>query len=132
MSERKTLFRLLALLAVCLLAFGACGGDDDGGGDNGTTEDTGDTGDAGGGLALTAADNSWSPNTLSAPAGEEVTIEITNDGSNPHSFVIDGVVEGDTIDGGSTGSVTFEVPDGESQWVCGIHGTSMSGTLTSE
>ena len=113
-----------------LLALAACGGDGD------DTQDAGsDAGAEGGGesvtLEVTAVDNSFDPSSLEAPAGSEVTVELTNDGSNPHTFTIDDP-ETDTssVDGGSSGSATFTMPEGSVTFYCAIHGeATMSGTI---
>jgi hypothetical protein len=38
---------------------------------------------------VVAGDSYFQPDTISAPAGEEVTVEVTNEGDMPHEFSID-------------------------------------------
>ena len=126
--------RLLAVFAVAAIALAACGGDDDDGNSTANeseqSEDNG--GDTGGGtsIELSAQDNSFSPAEISAPAGEELTVTFTNEGSNPHTFSSEEAgFDSDTIEGGGSAEVTFTMPDEETQFICNIHGESMSGTL---
>jgi len=129
--------RLLAVFAVVAFALAACGGDDDGdstANDSEQSEDGGG-GDTGGGTSidLRAQDNSFSPAEISAPAGEEVTVAFTNDGSNPHTFSSEEAgFDSDTVEGGGSAEVTFTMPEEETQFICNIHGESMSGTLVPE
>lgn len=124
--------RAATLVATLLLVLTACAGngDDVEGTANGAGEE------AGGGtesvtLQVTAADNSFDPNTLSAPAGSEVTVELTNDGNNPHTFTIDDPeVDTGGVEGGDSATVTFTMPDAPVTFYCTIHGEdTMSGTL---
>ena len=128
--------RLLAMCAFAALVLAACGGDDDGDATNGDSEQAEDAGDDTGGegsIELSAADNSFNPNEISAPAGEEVTVAFTNDGNNPHTFSSDDAgFDSDTVDGGGSADVTFTMPDEETQFICNVHGESMSGTLVPE
>ncbi|MGH2735463.1 MAG: cupredoxin domain-containing protein [Actinomycetota bacterium] len=132
-TRHPSLLRLLVALALALVVFAACGGDDDEtSGGNG-----GGGGDGGGGggttLELSAVDNNFEPTELSAAAGEEVTVEVTNDGSNPHTFSSeDGGFDSGTVDPGSSASVSFTMPDAETEFVCNVHGAAMSGTLVPE
>lgn len=121
--------RLVGLLGVAIALFAACGGNDD------PTAGTNDGADAGGSdavtLQLATVDNSFEPSSLSAPAGAEVTVEVTNNGSNPHTFNIDELdVETGTIAAGDTATATFTMPDSSVMFYCAIHGeTAMSGTI---
>lgn len=82
-------------------------------------------------LEVTAVDNSFDPSSLQAPAGSEVTVELTNDGNNPHTFTIDDPeADTSTIEGGSSGTATFTMPEESVTFYCAIHGEeAMSGTL---
>ena len=129
--------RLLAMCAFAALVLAACGGDDDGDAtndDSAQSEDAGDdTGGDTGAIELSAADNSFNPNEISAPAGEEVTVAFTNDGNNPHTFSsADADFDSDTVESGGSADVTFTMPDEETQFICNVHGESMSGTLVPE
>jgi plastocyanin len=133
----NTWLKLLAIFAFAAIFLAACGGDDDDGGDtaSGDTEQSEDSGDTGGGAAieLSAQDNSFSPDEISAPAGEEVTVTFTNDGNNPHTFSSeDAGFDSDTVESGDSTDVTFTMPDEEATFICNIHGESMSGTLVPE
>ena len=137
MTRNKGWLRLFAVVLAGALLFAACGGDDDEGSDTSadTTEAPAD--DAGGegeraSLAVSVVDNSFDPTSLSAAAGSVVSIEVTNDGSNPHTFSIDDVdVDTGTLNGGDSTTVTFTMPDGDLQYYCKIHGADvMSGTIT--
>jgi plastocyanin len=126
--------RLLAIFAFATIFLAACGGDDDDGGDSasGDSEQSEDSGDTGGGtsIELNAQDNSFSPDEISAPAGEEVTVTFTNEGNNPHTFSSeDAGFDSDTVESGDSAEVTFTMPDAETTFVCNVHGESMSGTL---
>jgi plastocyanin len=82
-------------------------------------------------LQVSAVDNSFEPASLSAPAGTEVTVEVTNDGNNPHTFTIDDPeVDTSTIAAGESADATFTMPDTSVTFYCAIHGeNTMSGTL---
>ncbi|MDQ3661893.1 MAG: cupredoxin domain-containing protein [Actinomycetota bacterium] len=112
--------------AALALALVACGGGDESGG-------TGSGGGGGGDVALSAQDNSFSPAELSVPSGE-VTVEFTNDGSNPHTFTSEeGGFDSGNVASGESKSVTFEAPDGATAFACSIHGSSgMTGEIVPE
>ena len=61
----------LATLAVLSIVMGACGGD-------GASTD----------LEVTTTDFEFSPNSWTIPAGEQISIVITNDGSVLHEWVL--------------------------------------------
>lgn len=128
--------RIAILLALLLLpAFAACG-DDDGGGD---------------GASITVAldDFSFAPGSISATAGTEVTVTVSNIGGIQHSWVL--LNAGDEVtataeisddrilassgdlEPGESGTVSFTAPAaGTYQIVCHIPGhteAGMTGTL---
>jgi plastocyanin len=123
-----TVSRLLLAAAAVALPLSACGGDDDGGGSDvpeGAVEVVGTD-------AL-----AFEPDTISAPAGE-VSLALVNDGSIPHTLVVEGL-EDDlklSIAGSGdvdSGSLTLEA--GEYTYYCdvpGHRGAGMEGTLTVE
>ena len=119
--------RMLIGAAALALVLVACGGGDENGGSGGGG------GGGGGGLTLSAQDNSFSPAELAVPSGE-VTVEFTNDGSNPHTFTSEELgFDSGTVAAGESKSVTFEAPDGASAFECSIHGSSgMTGEIVPE
>lgn len=129
--QRTPRLRAAALAAALLMVFTACAGNgDDAGTAPGAAEETGG-GAEGVTLQVTAVDNSFDPSMLSAPAGAEVTVELTNEGNNPHTFTIDDLeVDTEGVDGGDSATVTFTMPDAPVTFYCAIHGEeTMSGTL---
>lgn len=81
-------------------------------------------------FAIGAIDNAFQPKRLELPAGKKVTIEFANKGSAPHSFTLE-TLDCDTdpvLAGGSPVAVTFEVPEGKTEFVCTVH-ASMRGVL---
>jgi plastocyanin len=127
-EERMTL-RMSALSMVLLLA--SCGGGDGGGGGGArpTSTDAGPSADCVESTEITAVDNEFEPICAIAATGDELT--VTNEGSAPHTFTIDGTdVDEDLAPGDET---TAAVPEGleveaENEFHCTIH-PSMVGYL---
>jgi cytochrome c oxidase subunit 2 len=92
-----------------------------------------DDADGGTVLEITATDNEFDTDELTAPAGE-ITVELTNEGAALHNFAIpDEDVASDLIPGGETTSVTFTLSEpGEYDYQCDVHPTQMQGTLIVE
>ena len=113
------------LLAATVLA-AACGDDDDGG----------DAGNGGGGgnapASVSMIDFGYEPESFTVPVGQTVSFSLTNDGAQPHTFTIDGVVDSGSVAGGESADVEFTVDSaGELTFYCTVHGAaSMSGTVT--
>ena len=119
---------LALLLGVFLVA---CGDDDET--NTPPAISTSPTAAAGSGaLNVSLADNSYSPNTLTATAGQALTVNLTNGGTQPHTFTIDNVVDSGQIAAGATGRATFTPASaGTLTFYCTVHGRSiMSGQLT--
>lgn len=105
--------RIVATVVVGALLLAACGGNDD----------AGDAGDGGAGaIELAAVDNEFETTELEVPAGQSIEVEFTNEGKNPHTFT-SGELDFDTgiVDPGDTVTVTFEAPEGPTEFVCTIH-----------
>lgn len=109
-------------------------------------------------ISATMTDFRFSPDSWTVPAGEEITIELTNDGNLEHEFVIlqsgvtitneadlpdteeellaDFVYWEDEVEAGETKTTSFTAPSaGEYQIICAIEGhfsAGMEGTLISE
>jgi plastocyanin len=125
--------RILVLAGAAVLALAACGG--------GTATSTpaaptaaattaaatsAATGGAGG-EAVTIADFSFTPQTLTASVGSTVT--WTNDGAQPHTVKwSDGTPESEQLQTGDTYERTFDTA-GTFDYVCGIH-PQMTGSIT--
>lgn len=85
----------------------------------------------GSGLRIVATDNAFDTSELSAPADQEATVELVNEGSSLHNFAIaDQDVASELIPGGETTTVTFTLPAGEYDYLCEVHPQDMTGTLT--
>jgi len=129
----------LAGLAVLSMVIGACGGDE-----------------ASTNLEVTTTDFQFSPNTWTVPAGEEISIVITNDGAVLHEWVLmrpgvtieseadlpeteeellaDFVYVEDEVEAAATKTLTFTAPAaGTYQIICAIEShfdAGMEGELT--
>ncbi|MDQ4094716.1 MAG: cupredoxin domain-containing protein [Actinomycetota bacterium] len=147
MNRARLHFRLVAGVFAAALVLGACGGGSDGGGgdpaageipenEQPTDENTdaatsGKCGGSGGeAVKLVASQFQFQPSELAAAAGEQVTVEFTNDDDVPHTFTITDL-ECDTgsVAGGDTAKLSFTMPDSDMPFVCVIH-PDMQGTLT--
>lgn len=124
------MFKKLLVLAVVLATAAfmvACGG---GGGDDK------DAAPAGGGASAATkveiVDLAFKPESLSATAGKEVTLELKNSGAQPHTFTITGLVDSGRIETGQSKTVSFTPGQaGSLTFFCTVHGQgTMSGKLT--
>jgi plastocyanin len=74
-------------------------------------------------IAITAHDNDFGPGTIEVPAGEPVTLEVANEGSAPHNFVIDDLdISSGTLDDGDVVTISLTAPEGTIEFVCTFHG----------
>lgn len=78
-------------------------------------------------IAVTALDNSFSPTTLRASAGQ-VTVTVTNNSAENHTFTVANLVNL-IVPAGQTKTATFTASAGTYKFFCAYHG-SMTGTLT--
>ncbi len=85
------------------------------------------TGDA---VKIQAVDGDrFTPATLDLPAGEEVTIGITNADDRAHDFAVEAAgLNTGTIQAGAVATATFTVPEGTTEFVCTFH-RGMTGTI---
>jgi len=107
-------------------------------------------------LAVTTSDFQFSPDSWTVPAGEEISIDITNEGSVLHEWVLmqpgvsieseadlpeteeellaDFVYVEDEVEAGATKTLTFTAPEaGTYQIICAIEthfDAGMEGSLT--
>jgi len=71
----------------------------------------------------------FTPATLELPAGEAVTIEITNTDDRAHDLAIEAAdLNTGTIAAGAVATATFTVPEGTTKFVCTFH-RGMTGTI---
>jgi plastocyanin len=125
-----------------VIALGACGDDDDSSSSEGASTS----------IEATATDFAFDPTTWTVPAGEEFTIDFTNDGAVEHEWAVlkageditsedefteeKVLFEVEVIDAGTSTSEAFTVADaGEYQVICAIEthfDAGMEGTLTAE
>jgi uncharacterized cupredoxin-like copper-binding protein len=133
--QRRT-FTLIGLGLLFAVITGACGGS---------------TGPASAEISVSMAEFSFTPSTVSAPAGAEVTLNLTNNGTVDHSWVLmearytaqppfsdedqSHVLQEFTLSPGEQRTVTFTAPSdpGDYQVVCNLPGhleAGMQGTFT--
>jgi plastocyanin len=125
--------KLLAVGVVALVSafLIACGGDDD---DTGTAPEPTASEDSSGSAAQQVGiiDFAYEPSEINAAVGQELTLELTNNGTFPHTFTIDGVVDSREIAPGETMTISFTPSEtGGLTFFCTVHGAAkMSGELT--
>lgn len=126
---RTPSFRRLAASAAVLgmLAFGACGGDDDNEGPEATGAAASSEETAADGDAVAIADFNYKPADLEVAAGTTVT--FTNEDGFAHTVTAkDKSFDSGNLDEGATFEHTFEEP-GTYDYLCAIH-NSMTGSVT--
>lgn len=81
---------------------------------------------------LAAQDNEFGPQRITGKAGEEITVEVTNEGDAAHNFVIEELsVSSGTLKSDEIATVKFVMPDSPTEFVCTFHG-GMTGELVPE
>jgi plastocyanin len=144
MTRTRTTLTALAV-AVILVAAG-CGSSDDDGADNGSdqgteassaelpvalsgkvnvegTEDVSDKGDTVT-VEMELDDNSFEPTFIKAAPGQTVTVELENEGANPHTFTLDDDSSAEEVAPGEKATVEVTVPDsGSLRFSCDFHGS---------
>jgi plastocyanin len=128
---------IVGLVMALSLVLAACGGSSGGSSSGGST------------IKTTMTDFKFDPNTWTVNAGQQVTIDLTNNGSTDHSWALmskpisgsftdadkANVLFSKTVPAGQTATATFTAPStpGSYQVICDIPGhfeAGMQGTLT--
>jgi plastocyanin len=119
----------LILLVTLIALLAACGDDDDGGG-AATSTPVRTAAASGGDVTITVSDNKFEPAAAAVRVNNEVIWEW--EGNNPHTVV--GTFDNQRVESPRlTGSGTFVFSfarAGTFNYQCGVHGESMSGTIT--
>jgi len=123
----KKRFALMAAIASLVLVAAACSSNDTG--SSGTTTPPAASSAGGGSTSttLTMQNIAYNPTSLSVATGG--TVSLDNKDSVTHTFTVDGQNVDVTVDGGTTGSASIDIPAGSYDFHCKIH-PSMTGTLT--
>ena len=75
-------------------------------------------------LELELDDNYFAPTFAKGTPGEEVTVELHNEGSATHTFTSDALGVDEELSGGDTTSVTVTLPqEGAVEFHCRFHGS---------
>ncbi len=148
------LLSALLILSIALLA-AACGGGDDGDGETPAADETSTDGaDSAGPVSFDISmgdtiepevTNFFEANEFTLSPGQEVTFNITNDGSAIHNMRVDGgdgeydtdddtVSDPELFQAGDAGTLVWTAPDeaGEIIFRCDFHPLEMVGTISVE
>jgi plastocyanin len=111
----------VAILALTLLALPSC-----------SRERSGDVHDGSAGsdaVEVTLHDDAFEPDVLHLDAGNEVSVEVRNEGGNGHNFTIDDLdLSTGTVEPGNVVTANFVVPEGTTTYHCTFH-PGMSGEI---
>jgi plastocyanin len=121
MHRTTVRFRFVGVLIAASLLLAACGGDDsdDGGDTGGTTTST-----------VTLIDNQFEPSDPVVAAGD---VDVVNDGSNPHTFTVEGQDVDVEVQPGETATASVDLEPGSYTLFCEFHRSAgMETTLTVE
>lgn len=80
-------------------------------------------------VRIEMTDSKFVPANLELEAGEEVTVEVTNNDSMVHDFAIESLdLNTGPIEEGDVATATFMVPEGGAEFVCTYH-SDMTGRV---
>ena len=80
-------------------------------------------------VEITMDDGSFDPETIQLPAGEEVTIQLTNEDGMAHDFAIETLdINTGTVESRESAYATFVMPDQPVEFVCTFH-SGMEGRI---
>jgi plastocyanin len=137
-SRTRGLIIVVALSVLAVLGF-ACGGGDEDPAD----ETTGETAVSvtNGSVAVEMQDNRFVQNRIEAPMGQNVTVNLTNDGNSIHNMRLagpdnrfdtsdDNVSSPETVRSGQTATLSFNLASaGTYDFRCDFHPTDMTGSI---
>jgi plastocyanin len=124
-TARLARWALRVVITVTALgALAACSNSSDAAGNVAAGPATGDA------AKIEAVDGDrFTPKILNLPAGQAVTIEITNTDGRPHDFAIEAAgLNTGTVEAGAVATATFTVPEGTTTFKCTFH-RGMTGTI---
>jgi plastocyanin len=112
------------VFAAFTLGLVACGGDTS----SGRSSESGS-----GKTEVELDDDYFEPKTITGDAGETLTLELKNEGSNEHNFTLDEQSVDQDVEAGEEAEVTVKVPkSGKLTFYCKYHRSQgMTGTLGS-
>lgn len=110
---------LLALVCVLSVLLVACGDDDDD--DAGSSSDDAASSPAANTIRIAANDNVFDPETVTALAGQPVTVTFVNEGDNVHEVEIVDLVRETMLQPGESKSFTFTPEQKSYRMYCEIH-----------
>lgn len=103
--------------------------------EDGADDDASPVADNGGSEAVTVADVemidiAFDPVEITIAAGTDVTVNLTNLGNLPHSFVVPDLgVNSGVFDSGQNGMATINAEPGEYQFICDVPGHAEAGMV---
>jgi len=116
--------RALAVMALTVSLLGGCSGGREPSGN--VSKGPSQTSDA---VKLEAGDNVFAPRKLIVASGEEVTVEVTNQGRIPHDFTIEELaLSTGVLQPGEIATASFAAPEDDVDFVCTLH-RGMDGKL---
>jgi plastocyanin len=98
---------------------------------SGTVTNKGVATASGGSIEIDAKDLYFSPTFVKAPAGSTLNVTIKNEGTNQHTFTIDGANIDKSLAPGQSTTVSVKVPaSGSVNFYCRFHrGVGMQGAI---
>jgi plastocyanin len=74
-------------------------------------------------IPVVAVDDAFEPRRLELPAGEDVEIELSNEGGTTHDLTVEALdLSTGPIEPGKVATAAFTVRAGETTFICSIHG----------
>ncbi|HEX2058640.1 MAG TPA: cupredoxin domain-containing protein [Actinomycetota bacterium] len=119
--------RLLALVAVAVLAGSACGDSSD----DAEPPPRGDDG-AAASTTVRATDFAFDPTLIEVDPGEDADVTFVNAGNVTHSFTAEDLDVDVEAEPGQEATATFTAPDEDAtiEFVCRFHPSQMTGEIT--